>query len=36
MMMVFDKHKNHETEFTLVWEISYDDAMSALNVYAII
>ena len=31
MMMVFDKHKNHETEFTLVWEISYDDAMSALT-----
>ena len=30
MMMVFDKHRNHETEFTLVWEISYDDAMSAL------
>jgi len=31
MMMVFDKHENHETEFTLVWEISYDDAMSALT-----
>jgi methyl-accepting chemotaxis protein len=31
MMMVFDKHRNHETELTLVWEISYDDAMSALT-----
>ena len=31
MLMVFDKHKNHETDFTLVWEISYDDAMSALT-----
>lgn len=31
MMMVFDKHKHHETEFTLVWEISYDDAMSSLT-----
>lgn len=32
MMMVFDKHTNHETEFTLVWEISYDDAMNALKI----
>ena len=31
MMIVFDKHRNHETELILVWEISYDDAMSALT-----